>query len=375
MRAGTKRPGFWNRRDLGAGAAVLLAAGMWPSAGAADPAPRDTVLLQDLNAHYPQQCKRPMAGNTGATGLCLLVSINPKVSGDFRVRPYKDPRSGKPAADVPMPVNTVLALPPGDYEIFKATGIDSQNVAKVTVRENRVATVTTMTLRFKKTKPTVTYKIQRFQAVPGTNNGGCLAEFVNAGAHAYLPGNFLINPTNGGEQVNPKCELGGVTFNAVSGQGYTVKPGQVTEQVLTEAETYVHPNKVSALTSIAPAMHGISKIGWLTNWGSHQGIPNPDAKPHAALAFYGPGNYTYIVPFRFRRDAKACGLSLAQGLMPEAKLLTGCTFKQGRLSGFTVNKGSYFTYHNMYGIPGIAANNIRNAFTVENVNFKLPKGN
>lgn len=375
MRAGTKRPGFWNRRDLGAGAAVLLAAGMWPSAGTADPAPRDTVLLQDLNAHYPKQCKRPMAGNTGATGLCLLVSTNPKVSGDFRVRPYTDPRSGKPAADVPMPVNTVLALPPGDYEIFKATGIDSQNVAKVTVRENRVATVTTMTLRFKKTKPAVTYKIQRFQAVPGTNNGGCLAEFVNSGAHAYLPGNFLINPTNGGEQVNPKCELGGVAVNAVSGQAYTVQPGQVVEQVLSEAETFIHPNQVSALTSMSPAGHGIIKMGWISAWGSYRRIQNPQQKPHGALAFYGPGSYTYIVPFRFRRNAKACGLSLTQALMPEAKLLTNCTFKQGRLTGFTVNKGKYVTYHNLYGATGISVNGINNAFTVQDVNFKLPKEN
>ena len=165
--------------------------------------------------HYPEQCKPSMAGKTGTTGLCLRVSTSPKVSGDFRVRPAQRWISDRQTAGgVPVPVNTVLALPPGDYEIFKATGIDSQNKATVTLRENRIATVTTMTLRFRKVKPSVTYKIQRFQAMPGTNNGGCMAEYVNSGTHAYLPGNFLINLTGGGEQVNPKCELGGVTFNA-----------------------------------------------------------------------------------------------------------------------------------------------------------------
>lgn len=352
----------------------VLAAGLWIST--ADAAGRDAVFLKEMAVNYPKQCKPSMAGKTGTTGLCLRVSTGPKVSGDFRVRSARRGISDRQTADgVPVPVNTVLALPPGDYEIFKATGIDSQNKATVTLRENRIATVTTMTLRFQKVKPSTTYKIQRFQAMTGTNDGGCMAEYVNSGAHAYLPGNFLINLTGGGEQVNPKCELGGVTFNGVAGQGYIVKPGQLTEQALDETETYLHPNKLSALTSIAPAMHGISRIGWLTDWVSHQGIPNPDAKPHAALAFYGPGNYSYIVPFRFRRNAKTCGLSLAQGLMPEAALLTGCKFQRGRLTGFTVNKGSYFTYHNLYGIPGISANNIRNAFTVEGVNFKLPRVN
>lgn len=336
---------------------------------AADPAPRNTVLLSGLQPAYPERC----AGiRKGRTGLCLLVAVTPAPSGAFRLRPIV-PGSAPTATDQAVPRNRVLALAPGEYELYKSSGIDQHQPARITVRKGRVSLVKTATLQYHAAR-NVTYKIQRFQPAPGTNNGGCLAEFVTAGAQAYLPGNFLLNQANG-QQTNPRCELGGVTFNAVSGQGYTVRSGQVTEQVLTAADTYLHPNRRSALTSIAPAMHGIGKIGWLSTWRSHRGIPNPNTRAHAALALYGPGSYTYLVPFTFRANANACGLSLAQGLMPQAKLLTDCTFQDGYLTGFTVNEGSYFTYHNLYGLPGIAANKIRNRFKVANVQFALPQGN
>lgn len=121
---------------------------------ATSPVPRATVQLRPLTTHYPKRCKGSSAANSGPSGVCLLASTSPKASGEFRVRPVSAP--GQTAADQPLPVNTILALPPGNSEIFKATGIDNPNTAKITVRENQVETVKTMTLRFVKTKPTAT---------------------------------------------------------------------------------------------------------------------------------------------------------------------------------------------------------------------------
>ncbi|EGV17091.1 hypothetical protein ThimaDRAFT_3557 [Thiocapsa marina 5811] len=348
----------------------------------AEPGARRAISLRGFTPRFPADCEQTSALPSEQGGLCLLVSTKPGGSGEFYVRPVKERGTGAPQSGILVSPNLVLSLAPGAYEIFKSTGIDAQNPAKVTVRDGRVTRVKTMTLSVP-SKPdwpyttrtsTRTYKIQRFQALPGTNNGGCAAEFIKAGFHSYLPGNFVVVPTTDSEQSSPTCEIGGTTFNAVSGQGYTIGTQDIGAQFLSELETYVHRNGVSALTAMSPAMHGITRMGWLDLWRLHQGIANPDETAHPALAFYGPGNYTYIVPFRFRYNGKVCGVSLAQGGLPESDLLTDCTFAKSRLTGFKVNKGTYFTYHNLYGMSGISANAIGHGFEVENVNFKLPRG-
>ncbi|NCC31717.1 MAG: hypothetical protein EOM24_06775 [Chloroflexia bacterium] len=365
---------------------ALLSAGvlgLWSqSALAADMHLRSAISLKGFNPRVPANCEQTSVLQPEEGGLCLLFSAYPGVSGDFYVRPVKEKGTGEPESGILVSGNLVLSLPPGAYEIFKSTGIDAQSPAKVAVRAGRVTTVKTMTLYFgwqrgwpfSRGWPAQTYKIQRFQALPGTNNGGCTAEFIKSGFHAFLPGNYVVNLPGFREQESSTCEIGGTTFNAVSGQGYTVRKQGIGEQILSKAETYVHRNGVSALSAISPAMHGIQRLGWLGQWRLHRGIPSPDQQAHSALAFYGPGNYTYLVPFRFRYNGKVCGVSLAQGGLSESDLLTHCTFQGNRLTGFKVNKGNYFTYHNLYGMPGISANAIVSSFEVENVNFKIPRG-
>lgn len=343
---------------------------------------RSAISLSSYNPLYPADCEQTSVLPSAEGGLCLLASSDPGVSGDFYVRPVKERGAGEPESGILVSPNLVLSLPPGAYEIFKSTGIDAQNPAKVTVRTGRVTRVGTMTLSIpRKTDGSCfgctsgqTYKIQRFQALPGTNNGGCTAEFLTAGIHSFLPGNFVVIPTAEGSQPTPTCEIGGTTFNAVSGQGYRVSTQIISEQLLSEAATYVHRNGVSALTAISPTMHGIPRIGWLDQWRLHRGIANPDETAHPALAFHGPGNFTYMVPFKFRYNGKVCGVSLAQGGLQESDLLTDCTFEENRLTGFKVNKGTYLTYHNLYAMSGVSANVIGNSFKVENVNFKMPRG-
>lgn len=365
---------------------ALLSAGvlgLWSqSALAADMHLRSAISLKGFNPNLPATCEQTSTLLPEEGGLCLLLSAFPGVSGDFYVRPVKERGAGEPESGMLISANLVMSLPPGTYEIFKSSGIDAQSQAKVTVRAGRVTTVKTMTLYFGRhrgwpfSRPELaqTYKIQRFQAQPGTNNGGCTAEFIKSGFHAFLPGNYVVNLPGLTEQESSTCEIAGTTFNAVSGQGFTVRKQDIGEQILSEAETYVHRNGVSALSAMSPSMHGITRMGWLGQWRLHRGIPNPDQKAHPALAFYGPGNYTYIVPFRFRYNGKVCGVSLAQGGLSESDLLTHCTFEGNRLTGFKVNKGTYFTYHNLYGVSGIAANAISSSFEVENVNFKMPRG-
>lgn len=355
-------------------ATLLLAATlMSPGAEPATTARTEIASLQSFQPHYLQRCHGPAARIPGASGICLLASLAPKVRDEFQVREISAVR-GQYGVAQPLPANSRLSLPPGQYEIFKATGIDSQNPAKVTVKPGQFTTLRTITLGFRRYGASRAFKLQRFQAPSGTHNGGCLAEYPAAGYRAYLPGNFVVNFPPRGSTTNPLCEAGGTTFNAVAGQGYRLSRRRMAEQTLPAAHRYVHPNGVSVLTAVSPTLHGIVQMGWLPAWRLHRHIPNSYRTAHPALALYGPGNYTYIVPFRFRQRHKVCGVSLAQGGLAKADLLTGCRFRGGRLTAFKVERGTYFTYHNLSGLPGISAIALGDGFTVENVSFTLPWG-
>jgi hypothetical protein len=338
-----------------------------PAEQAAAPEGRDTAFLRKIKPRYPKNC----AGKPGGTGLCLLVSTAPRAEGEFRVRPVINDPHAAPAEDQALPVNTILALPPGTYEIYKATGIDDAAPATVTVSEGRITTVQTISLRFVrpgKDKDRA-YKLQR------ALSERCTAEFPRAGVGAYLPGNYLLNRA-GKDRDARTCERGGVAFNAVFGQGYRIRPGKVQEQGLSRELHYTHPDQVSALTSVGPFHHGIGRIGWLKHWQSYQGLQNPFDKRSGAVALHGPGSYVYVVPMIFHRNhAKVCGFTLPQGGLPKQPLLTDCKFSRGELTGFTVNPGTVFVYHNLFGQPDIAAYNIQSGFTVDNVQFKLPEEN
>jgi len=355
--------------------ATLLLAAMLMSPGAepATTARTEIASLQSFQPQYPRRCHGPAARTPGASGICLLASLSPKVRDEFRVRQISAVR-GQYGAPQPLPTNSLLSLPPGQYEIFKATGIDSQNPAKVTVNKGQFTTLRTITLGFRHYGASRVFKLQRFQARSGTHNGGCLAEYPAAGYRAYLPGNFVVNFPPRGATTNPLCEAGGTTFNAVAGQGYRLSRRRMAEQTLPAAHLYAHPNGVSALTAVSPTLHGIVQMGWLPAWRLHRHIPNSYRIAHPALALYGPGNYTYIVPFRFRQRHKVCGVSLAQGGLAKADLLTGCRFRGGRLTAFKVERGTYFTYHNLSGLPGISAIALGDSFRVENVSFTRPRG-
>jgi hypothetical protein len=350
-----------------------------PAVNAAGQPTQATVLLNELRPGYPKTCEgMPRNGATAQTGLCLLVSQRPKATGEFRIRPY----SGKKLADISqeqvVPLNRLLPLAPGEYGIYQANGLDAQNPARIVIQNQRVITVRTATFKFSRSTDPDThlpraYKLQREQ--PGSRfqqPGGCYADFPTDGVHAYLPGNFLIQPPVAGMPVNPKCERGGIAFNSVAGQGYLLRPGRQVPQTAGDESLFVHPNGVSALVSLAPFNHGIVKLGWLKSWSAYRGIPNPKAKTTSALVLHGPSNFTYILPFNARRNAKVCGKSLAQGGLAAANLLTDCTFRHGKLTGFTLRQGSYFTYHNWYGEPGIAAPALNHDVRVSGVSFKLP---
>lgn len=326
-----------------------------------------TVFVDEFKARYPDACE---GAAPGKTGLCLLVSVKPKARGGFAVRPLT---GGQPSPmQTTVTPNVFLALPAGAYQLTKTGGIDDHTPSTVTVQEGQIATVKTMTLKFTTLARSRAYKLQRFQARTGTQNGGCAAEFPHGGVHAFIPGNYVLNLA-GKDRTPQKCQPGGVSFNAMAGQAYRVKAGQVMEQALETGHIHRHPNQVSALTSVSPYNHGIDKLGWLPRWGRHQGLQNPGSKALSALVLSGPGSYRYVVPFRFiRKHPKVCGRSLSLGGMGALDMLTDCTFEQDRLTGFTVNRGAYATYHNLHPQTGISANFINNSFTVANVRFKLP---
>lgn len=361
-------------RGTARSAMLLLAASLIsPAAEPAATTRTEIASLQSFQPHYPKRCHDPAARAPGTSGLCLLASTFPKAQGEFRIRKVSAVR-GQYELEQPIPTNSRLSLPPGEYEIFKTTGIDSQNPAKVSVKEGQFVHIRTITLGFRHYGASRVFKLQRFQARSGTHNGGCLAEYPAAGYRAYLPGNFVVNFPPKGATANPLCEAGGTTFNAVAGQGYRLSRRRTAEQTLPAAHVYAHPNGVSALTAVSPTMHGIVRMGWLPAWRLHRHIPNSYGIAHPALALYGPGNYTYIVPFRFRQRHKVCGVSLAQGGLAKADLLTGCRFRGGRLTAFKVERGTYFSFHNLFGLPGISAIALGDGFKVENVNFTLPWG-
>lgn len=360
--------------------ALLASLLVGPTAHAARPPARQaSVVLEPLQARYPKTCKgAPRHGAPAQTGLCLLASVRPKAAGEFRLRPY----NGKQLADISqeqaVPLNQLLPLPPGDYALYHASGMDSQIADRITLRNQQMMTIRTATLQFKRSRDGEThlpraYKLQREQPDSRFQQpGGCYADFPTHGVKAYLPGNFLIQPPVAGMPVNPKCERGGIAFNSVAGQGYQVRPGGRVAQAPGDESLFVHPNGVSALVTLAPFNHGIVKLGWLTKWSDYRGIPNPHARRSSALVLHGPSNFTYILPVDARHHRKVCGKSLAQGGLAAANLLTDCTFHRGRLTAFTLRQGGYFTYHNWYGEPGIAAPALNHDVRVSGVSFILP---
>jgi hypothetical protein len=356
-------------------AACLLA----PMAASAAPAPGlDSVKLASFEPRYPKTCAGlPRRGSSGQTGLCLLASVEPRASGEFRIRPVTGPAPADPTQGQAVPLNAFLALAPGQYEIYATNGMDSQSPGRFTIANGQVFTLRTATLGFtrsfdQKARLPRVYKLQRQQPVDGTNNGGCLADFPSRGPRAYLPGSFLVQPPVTGMPANPQCERSGVAFNVLAGQGYRIRPARVAEQDVPANQTFVHPNRVSALTSVMPYNHGIAKFAWLSRWTTHRGLANPEVKMSSALALYGLGSITYLVPVNVRQNVKFCGKSLARGGSGAQKLLSDCTFRNGRLTGFTVNPGAYYTYHNLYGKPAVDLLTLNSAIKVTGVNFKLP---
>jgi hypothetical protein len=323
-----------------------------------------TVMLDEAKANYPTTCS---GADRGITGVCLLASVKPRAHGSFQVRSVSHGQTG--AKVMPLTLNTVLPLAPGAYQIYWDTGSASRAIMPVNVADGQVTTILTATLDTRALPLTLV----RGGAQPV---GGCVDERVGAGVLAIFPGNYLLKRVDVNGRGTLKCGRGGTAFNALGGQAFRASAARLKEQTLTAQERYIHPNKVSALTTVAPYNHGITQLGWIRDWRVFRGIQNPLRKLVGGLALFGPGSFTYIVPFSFdHRATKVCGRSLALGGMAALPLLTQCQFKKGRLTKFTVNVGNFVTYHNLHGLSDVAAARISTRFTVENVQFTPVKRN
>ena len=336
--------------------------GALPAVGSAAAA-TSIALADTFYAGYPADC-----GGVPATGLCLLGSTEPLASGSFTAVEVR--RDGLQPAVYPVALNQRVALPPGNYRLARTTGLDSLHELSFIVANGQITTLKTTTFKFQDSAGKYN-KLQHFQKRDGINGAGCNAEIGNKGVQAYLPGNYTVSLVPTLTNTTPKCEHGGIVFNALSGQGQTIHPGTVTAQELPSANSFRHPNQVSALTSVGPYHHPIDKLAYLPGWKSFRGIQNPKGQLNDALVLSGIGTVHFVFPFKLTQGRSQCGISLAEGGLPSHVLLTDCQFANNRLTAFRVNSGAYYSFNSHHGKPALEGSYINNAILVSGVQFAL----
>ena len=350
-----------------AGLAAALAA---PAVGAAD---TRTVTADPFYASLPADCGGPPV----LTGLCLLASTRPAATGNF-IAAQVVPGNIALGTQYPVTLNTRLELPPGNYLLYRSSGLDSRHERPFTVTAGQITTIKTAAIKFQDTAGSYN-KLQHFQARNTVGATGCNAEIGNTGVMAYLPDNYQVTLVPTRDNAAPRCEPSRfvsrvVTFNLMAGQGATLRPGTVTDQTLAAANTYRRASGAVSLTNIGPLRLDVSQVGFLPRFRAYQGIQNPSATAPDALVLSGAPHFHFIIPVTMNASA-SCGVSLAVGGLPRHNLMTDCAFDAaGRLTRFRVNAGAYYGLHNLAAKSAVAAVTINSPFIVGAVQFNL-KGN
>ena len=309
-----------------------------------------------------------------ATGLCLLGSPELPEGNRFIVR---ERINGSQGQEQPVTLNVAKALTPGNYLLYRDTGLDQGHELRFTVQDGQVTTIRTATLRFDLLTGGL-LKLQHFQARMKAEGEGCGAEIGNQSMGAYLPGNYqvkIISSVFNTSNADPKCEANGVvSFNLMSGQTRRVRSGAVADQTLAAGNRYRHSSSAYSLTNINSLRHDVSQVGFLSRFTAFRGIYNPSASAVDALVLSGAPHFDFVIPVQMNPSA-ACGLSLAAGGLPPRHLMTECVFdSDGHLTRFRVNAGAYYGYHNIHGKSAVASHTINSPFIVSGVKFNV-KGN
>lgn len=316
------------------------------------------------------------------TGICLLANTYPQASGRFLARPVHN----RLATEIEIPLNERTALVPGDYLLYRDTGLDRGNELAFSVNTNKTTIIRTATISWRK-YPHYQYKLQRLSDANFLDGGDCPAEvdFSHGNERfpvyygAYLPGNYQVgvvdtNRDNIADVTTNSCEPGGqlthiTAFNVTS--GVELLPGQITQQTLENVERYKNFGGAVSLTTVGSMRRDIRELGFLPSFTSIEGIDNPGAKSLAAMILLSDANLLYIIPVQ-TNTGKNCGVSLAVGKLPAQVLMTDCVFTAGKLTYFRVNAGgSYYGLHNLNAKAIVAAIAINNPFIVHGVEFNF----
>ena len=355
-----------HQKSLALCAIPALLAGLCPQAATAATT-INLPVVDPFYASYPADC----GGGPVSTGLCLLGSIAPLATGDFRVG---HPPGGSDG--IPVLLNVRLPLSPGKYLLSHANGLDSSHALAFTVTEGKITTLKTATLKFQDSAGQYN-RLQHFQAINGINGAGCHAEVGNKGIKAYLPGNYTLSTVPTLDNAAPRCDRG-IAFNIMSGQAATIRPSSagVTEQILSAINTYRHPAKGLSLTNIDHLRHDIDRVGFLSGWKSIRGVHNPGSAKLDALVLSGAPNFHFVVPLKINpSNPTYCGTSVAGGGIPPHNLLLNCVFdNEGKLTKFQVNSGQYYSFDNIHAQSAVAGHVINSPFIVSGVHFNV-KGN
>lgn len=324
----------------------------------------EAAVFQSISAAFPKRCSKVVMG---MSGLCLLASTSPRVKTRFFLR-TPDGR----VRDQPIALNEFNPLSPGSYLLYSEGGMDALHEQPVTIYPGALSSIKTATLKLQPAGKQL-FRIQHYQSESGINGRGCAAKVLDKGVLAVLPGNYQVNLVPDGSQAQPQCFPGGTTVNLLGGRGFGAQTRKVAAQSLPAGNIFRHPNGVSALATVSQFMHPVDQLGLLPKWRSYQGVQNPHVKAYDAMVFRGVGTAQFVVPFEWRKGKRECGLSLAEAGLPAHVLMTDCQFSGGRLTGFRINPGAYYTLNNRHGKTAVEGNFINNPIVVSGVAFD-PKG-
>jgi hypothetical protein len=345
--------------------ALLLASMLAGTAVLAMPAAADYRVVADhFIATYPAACE----GAAVTTGLCLLGATRPAATGDFLVSiPTVGPAVGD---DIPVPLNTNIALAPGQYQLYQQSGLDRYHPHYFRVVEGEITTIQTATIKFQN-RAGRWLKLQHWQAKSGVDGAGCEAEIGNTGVHALLPGLYEASLSPVLEEAEPRCERTAVAFHAAPGQGTTLRQSSLRESALTPANSYRYRSGGTALTTVNPQRYSVTALGFLPVFQSFQGIHYPGSGRVSGLVMSAAPGFTFVFPLKLGTGTE-CGVSIAAGGLPARLLLTDCQFDAaGTLTGFRVNAGTFFGLDNTHAKTGMAGHAINSAFLVRNASFNL----
>lgn len=213
-------------------------------------------------------------------------------------------------------------------------------------------------------------KLQYFQSIDGAKGEGCHPDIGLTGAHAYLPGSYIVSTVALLKNVTSKCELQGVAFNVMAGKVVNIHPGTFTAQTLAATNLYRHPTKAFSLTNIGNLRLDVSQIGFVSKFRSFNGIYNPSSMPSDALVLSG-SHFHFVIPVQMNSKG-ACGLSLQAAGLLSRNLMTGCVFdSSGKLNRFQVNAATYYGFNQIYGKSAVEGLTINSPVTVSGVKFNL----